>query len=56
MDIQIGQQRKINYGSLAGYNCEVVRYNGKEKERVRIGFLQKHIMAEVSPHHLRNDI
>ncbi|MDR0768299.1 MAG: UpxY family transcription antiterminator [Dysgonamonadaceae bacterium] len=46
-DIQIGEKRKILFGPLSGYDCEVVSYKGTDKIVARIESLRQDIMAEV---------
>jgi transcription antitermination factor NusG len=46
-DIKIGEKRKLMFGPLSGYDCEVVSYKGKDKIMARIASLRQDIMAEV---------
>jgi transcription antitermination factor NusG len=46
-DIKIGEKRKVSYGPLSGYECEVVSYKGKDRILARIESLRQDIMADV---------
>ncbi|MDR2621464.1 MAG: UpxY family transcription antiterminator [Dysgonamonadaceae bacterium] len=51
-DVKIGEKRKISFGLLSGYDCEVVSYRGKDKIMVRIESLRQNIVAEVPREYL----
>jgi len=46
-EIKIGEKRLIQSGPLAGFECEVVSVNGKNKILVRINSLKQNITAEL---------
>lgn len=43
-----GDSRTINFGPLSGLDCEVVRYDGKEKVLVKIDSLDQILMVEIN--------
>jgi transcription antitermination factor NusG len=46
-EIKIGERRKVMFGPLSGYECEVVSYKGKDRIVARIESLRQDILAEV---------
>jgi transcription antitermination factor NusG len=46
-DIKIGEKRRVSYGPLSGYECEVISYKGKDRVLARIESLRQDIMADV---------
>lgn len=51
---QIGERMKINYGSLSGLECEVVRIDNNKKILVRIESIKQNIIATVPTEYLEN--
>ncbi|WP_103071079.1 UpxY family transcription antiterminator [Aquimarina sediminis] len=50
--LKIGEIKKINYGSLSGLECEVLKVNNANKIIVRIDSLQQNIIAILPSHHM----
>jgi transcriptional antiterminator RfaH len=44
---QVGQRLIINEGPLNGLSCEVIKYRGKTRIIVRVGFLQRCLLADL---------
>ncbi|MGG8495330.1 UpxY family transcription antiterminator [Tenacibaculum sp. TC6] len=49
---KVGEVRKINYGSLQGLECEVLKVNNTNKIVVRIDSLQQNIIATVPANYI----
>ncbi|MBW1295659.1 UpxY family transcription antiterminator [Aquimarina litoralis] len=49
---KIGEIKKINYGSLSGLECEILKVNNTNKLIVRIDSLQQSIIATVPSCHI----
>lgn len=45
--LKIEEKRKIMFGPLSGYDCEIVSYEGKDMVMMRIESLRQDIMANV---------
>lgn len=45
-----GERLQIEKGSLAGFTCEVVDYNGKHKALVRINLLNRYVLVDLPLH------
>lgn len=50
---QRGQHVIITSGPLCGIQGEIVAYKGCQKVLVRISIIMRHILLDVSPHHLQ---
>jgi len=47
-EIKIGEKRIIQSGALAGFECEIITINGKNRLLVRIDSLRQNITAELN--------
>jgi len=55
-EIKVGDKRLIQSGPLAGFECEIVSVNGKNKILVRINSLKQNITAELNTSYLLKSI
>ncbi len=49
---RVGDVKKINYGSLSGLECEILKVNNTNKIIVRIDSLQQNIIATIPSYHM----
>jgi transcriptional antiterminator RfaH len=50
---EAGEKLQIEHGPLAGLQCELVQYNGRQKALIRINLLSRNIIADIPTSYLR---